>query len=276
MTPAIEYRTDLIPGQRHFQCQALHALLSSTACADRWQRAMQPDAERLILCRRCPIGRQHDAELNPEQQDAARQPERAPVCIRCGRPATRMIGGEICPSCFNRAAEAKRGYNARGNPLRDYVEPCPRRVGVLSSDGSQGWRLFVGQHCQEAMARAIRAGLRLSPAQPGSTHWNAERQAFEYRDEAGRVLIELEIDGKVEYVAVDRLHANEEPAPVKMPTLLMTPDEAALWFEISGEGKALGIDWHQTDFGCDNCRKGMLHAHIKNGRILVRCSAGCC
>lgn len=120
------------------------------------------------------------------------------------------------------------------------------------------------------MARATRAGLRLSPAQPGRTHWNAERQAFEYRDQAGRVLIELEIDGSMEYLAVDRLHAGEEPAPVKMPPQMLTPEEAALWLEISGEGEALGVDWHQTEFGCGTCGQGMVHAYRSLAGIKTR------
>ncbi len=272
----IEYRTDLVPWQRHFQCSPLRALLSTQACADRWSRAMQPDMERLITCKRCPIGRQHHAEIHPDQEDVTVQPERAPVCVRCGRPATRMIGGEICPSCFNRAAEAKRGYNARGNPLRDYIEPRPRRVGVLTSNGGQGWRLFVGQHEQEAMARATRAGLRLTDAQPGRSVWNAERQQFKYVDQDGHVLIALEIDGRLEYIAVDQLHPDEQPAAVTMPTQMLTPEEAALWLQISGEGDELGVDWHQTSFACRQCGQGMVHAYRSLAGVKTRCSAGCC
>jgi len=62
----IEYQA-IVPGQRHFECQALHALLDTGACADRWQRAMQPDMERFFLCRRCPIGRAHHAEHHPDE-----------------------------------------------------------------------------------------------------------------------------------------------------------------------------------------------------------------
>jgi len=272
----IEYRTDLVPGQRHFQCASLHALLDTGACADRWYRAMQPDAERLVLCRRCPIGRQHHAERHPEQQDAARQPERAPVCVRCGRPASRMVGNEICPSCFNRFREFLKGRNGRGSAPVNYRPPLPRRVGVIDDNGAPTWRLFDGQHQAESVARATRAGLRLNLAQPGSSVWNAEHQQFEYVDQDGHVLIAIEIDGQLEYIAVDRLHAGEEPAPVKMPTLLMTPDEAALWLEISGEGEALGIDWHQTEFGCGECGQGMVHAYRSPAGVKTRCSAGCC
>ncbi len=275
MQAAIEYQI-IVPGQRHFNCASLHATLDTKSCADRWARAMQPDMEKFVLCRRCPIGRQHHAEHHPEQQDAVRQPERAPVCVRCGRPASRMVGNEICPSCFNRFREFLKGRNGRGSVPVNYRPPVPRRVGVLGADDVPAWALFDGQHHQEAMARATRAGLLLSPAQPGCTHWNAERQAFEYRDEAGRVLIELEIDGRVEYVGVEQLHQGEQPAAVTMPTLLMTPDEAAEWLTLSGEGEGLGIDWHQLEFGCASCRQGMLHGYKRADGIHVRCSAGCC
>lgn len=275
MQAAIEYQI-IVPGQRHFNCASLHATLDTKSCADRWARAMQPDMEKFVLCRRCPIGRQHHAEHHPEQQDAVRQPERAPVCVRCGRPASRMVGNEICPSCFNRFREFLKGRNGRGSVPVNYRPPVPRRVGVLGADGVPAWGLFDGQHHQEAMARATRAGLRLSQEQPGSTYWNAERRAFEYRDAAGRVLVELEIDDRVEYVAVEQLHQGEEPAPVKMPTQLMTPDEAAEWLTLSGEGEGLGIDWHQLEFGCASCQQGMLHGYKRADGIHVRCSAGCC
>lgn len=266
---------EIIAGQRHFKCANLHALLDTGACADRWQRAMEPDSERLVLCRRCPIGRQHHAEHHPEQQDAIMQPERAPVCVRCGRPATRMVSNEICPSCANRFYEFLKGRNGRGSAPVNYKPPVPRRVGIAGDDGAPAWRLFDGQHIAESMARATRAGLRLSDAQPGRTHWNAERKAFEYRDEAGRVLIELEIDGHIEYLGVPELHPGEVPAPVTMPTLMLQPEEAALWLEISDEGEALGVDWRQLEFGCGKCGQGMLHAYRALDGIHVRCSAGC-
>lgn len=275
MQAVIEYQS-VVSGQRHFQCSLLHALLSTQACADRFSRTLQPDSEKFITCKRCPAGRLHYEEHHPEEAAAPLRAARAPVCIRCGRPAGRMVGGEICPSCFNRFREFLKGRNGRGSAPVNYRPPMPHRVGVLGADGAPAWALFDGQLHQEAMARATRAGLRLNPAQPGRTHWNADRQAFEYRDEAGHVLIELEIDGRIEYIAVDRLHSGEEPARVTMPTLLMTPDQAAEWLTISGEGEGLCIDWHQLEFGCAKCRQGMLHGYKRADGIHVRCSAGCC
>lgn len=275
MQVVIEYRA-VVPGQRHFQCSPLRALLSSQACADRFSRTLQPDSEKFITCKRCPIGRQHYEEHHTGESTAPLQPVRASVCVRCGRPASRMVGNEICPSCFNRFREFLKGRNGRGSAPVNYRPPVPRRVGVLGADDAPAWALFDGQHHQEAMARATRAGLRLSPAQPGRTHWNTERQAFEYHDEAGRVLIELEIDGRVEYVGVEQLHRGEQPAAVTMQTQLLTPDEAALWLEISGEGDELGVDWRQTSFACGKCGQGMVHAYRSLAGVKTRCSAGCC
>ncbi|WP_428828027.1 hypothetical protein ACLIKD_08885 [Azonexus sp. IMCC34842] len=269
-----EYRV-IVAGQQHFDCATLRATLDTLNCADRWLRAMAPDSERYILCRRCPIGRQHHA-LHFGEQQAVLQPVRAAVCVRCGRPATRMVHAEICPSCFNRFAEWKKGRNARGNTPIDYVPPVPRRVGIVGDDGAPAWVLFEGQHFAESMARTIRAGLRLSQEQPGRSVWNAERQQFEYVDQDGHVLIALEIDGRLEYISVDQLHPGEQAAQVTMPTMLLTPGDAAVWLTVSGEAEALGADRHQLEFGCARCQQGMLHGYQKQGEIRVECSAGCC
>lgn len=268
-----EYRV-IVVGQQHFDCATLRATLDTLNCADRWQRSMAPDSERYILCRRCPIGRQHHA-LHFGEQQAALQPVRAAVCVRCGRPAVRMVEQTLCPSCWNRGAEWRKGRNARGNVPIDYVPPVPRRVGIVGDDGATAWVLFDGQHFPEAMARATRAGLRLSQEQPGRTHWNSSTKQFEYRDEAGRVLLDMEVDGQIEYIAVDQLHPGEQAAQVTMPTMLLMPDDAAVWLAVSGEGEALGADRHQLEFGCARCQQGMLHGYQKQGEIRVECSAGC-
>lgn len=125
------------------------------------------------------------------------------------------------------------------------------------------------------MARGVRAGLSLSQEQPGRSVWNADRQAFEYHDQGGLVLVALEIDGRLEYIAVDCLHDGEVPAPVTMPTILLTPEDAAIWLVLSGECGNLGVDPHQLEFGCARCKEGMLHGYRKRGKTHVLCSAGC-
>ena len=66
---------------------------------------------RFWLCRGCQIGAQHagvgDATLSPLYA--------TPICARCHRGATRLIGGHLCVSCQNRQYEYKKGKNARGN-----------------------------------------------------------------------------------------------------------------------------------------------------------------
>ncbi len=275
MQSVIEYQA-VVPGQRHFQCSPLRALLSTQACADRFSRTLQPDSEKFITCKRCPIGRQHHEEHNPSESVAPLRPVRAPVCIRCGRPASRMVESVLCPSCWNRAAEAKRGYNARGNPLRNYIVPSPRRVGVVGQDGTPAWVLFDGQHFPESMALAARTGLRLNDAQPGRSVWNPCRQAFEYRNSNSHLLIEMKIEGRIEYVGVERLHPGEAPAQVTIPTLLMDPEAAETWLTVSGDSDSLTCDWHQLEFACSRCGHGMLHGYKGTDGIHVRCSAGCC
>jgi hypothetical protein len=39
---------------------------------------------------------------------------RKPICNRCARPASRLINGRICPSCYNRGSEFVKGVNAKG------------------------------------------------------------------------------------------------------------------------------------------------------------------
>ena len=185
-----------------------------------------------------------------------------------------MVRGELCVSCFNREAEWRRGRNARGTRPVTYVPIRAHLVGVIGPDGRPVWGLFEGQHQPEAMARACRAGEVLTMHQPGDPVWNPGRQAFEYRDAEGRVLLAL-IDGdRLTYIAVDRLHPGEQPAPVTMPTILLPPEAAPE--VLAAMGVEVGPDWHQTDFGCQGCRRGMLHACRAAGEIQVRCSAGCC
>jgi hypothetical protein len=274
----IEYQT-IVPGQRHFECARLRALLSTASCADRWAKASLPDMEKLITCKRCPVGwKHHEEHHHPEDLPAAaaKEQQRSAVCLRCGRTSWRLVGNVICLSCYNRNREWLRGgLNARGNPLVDYKPVVPRRVGVVGNDGAPSWRLFDGQHLPESTARACRSGLRLSAEQPGRTHWNESRGQFEYRDEQGRVLLELEIDGRIEFVGVERLHQGERPAAVRMPTILMSAREAETWLTVSGEGDHLTADPRQTEFACSSCRQGMLHAHKRAGQVVVECSAGC-
>ena len=279
--PQVEYRV-IIPGQQHFDCAPLRATLSTEACALRWNAAREAEEERrdrLISCKRCPVGaahfeahQQHD-RAEPPTQPLERKPPRASVCVRCGKPSDRLVGGELCVSDFNREREWLRGYNARGNPMRGYLPPRPWRVGVIEQDGRHTWRMFIGQRINEAQARAVRAGFRLHDRHPGRIEWSAAASRFHYRDDEGRILLALvEDDGHVEYIGVERLHPGEEPAPVVMAATLMTTEETV---EMLANDDHLTSDWRQIDVGCRRCGHGVLHARRYRGSTECRCSAGC-
>jgi hypothetical protein len=91
--------------------------LTPGACAGMWRRgrrAGQYDLAR--ICRGCPIGAGH-AGIDPANIEAevlADQVATATSCIRCGRPAKRLIGLTICVSCSNRSLEWLKGENRRG------------------------------------------------------------------------------------------------------------------------------------------------------------------
>lgn len=279
MCAPIEYRV-LVSGQQHFDCTRLLATVSTAACADRFKRAgtaLDWREGRYASCARCPIGQHHAKEVDGE---AGRPVEVIPLpdlgaafCVRCGRNGMRLItSSQICISCFNRAAEAKRGYNARGSPLRDYIEPRPRLIGVLDKDGRPTWQAFEGQTYTEGLARAIRSGRNIHSQQPGRAVWSAEAGRFQYVDEAGRVLLALEIDGRVEYVGVDRLHVGEEPAPVLWSGFEISAEAGREWFDLSGEAEEFGPEWRFSDFHCSKCHHGHIQARRRAGQAEVRCT----
>lgn len=284
--PGVAYRV-IVEGQTHFNCERLLATISTRECARRWQGARLRRHERLVICQRCPVGATH-AELepgspkSPAPQNAgtpAAAPARSALCIRCGRTSARLIWGELCPSCSNREVEWRRGANGKGTLPITFRPIRPWRVGVVEHDGRQGWRRFSGQNFGEALVRAVRAGYRLHDAHPGASTWNMNAGRFEYRDNAGRVLLELEDGGRVEFVAVDSLHDGEVPAPVTMSPFLVSPAGAEellpLWLG-DDELDRIGTDWRQVDIGCRSCRAGVLHARRRGGVLECRCSAACC
>lgn len=111
------FENPLLPGRKMFRCERLSASLQVSACSGMWQEANQKGAvpERLFRCRQCPLGATHagvgDANMSPFRG--------APICSRCHRTGMRLIRGNICVSCQNRAYEWVKGANAKGKaPVR--------------------------------------------------------------------------------------------------------------------------------------------------------------
>lgn len=101
-----------LPGKPLFRCEKRRASLSAEACAGLWTKGNQKGADdRFWLCKGCQVGAQHagvgDATLSPIYAAA--------LCARCHRGTTRLIGGHLCVSCYNRSREWIKGRNARGN-----------------------------------------------------------------------------------------------------------------------------------------------------------------
>ncbi|WP_152966547.1 hypothetical protein [Gulbenkiania mobilis] len=267
---AIVYRDDLVPGQRHFECAKLRGLISVQSCADRFSRAASID--RFVACRHCPIGYRHQNEISGEVAPSQRGIDGG-LCTRCGRPSTRLVrsSGHICVSCFNRLREWVKGRNRKGREPIAYIPLRPRRVGV-EVGGIVTWQRITSQTDIEPAARATRDGHKLHGQQPGRTRWNPDRQAFEYVDAAGRVLLELEDGGRLHYVGVDEVRPGEEPAQVVAAQTLLPVQLAARWLAMTGGEQPLTGDYCLTALCCEQCHRGVFHARKRHGKTEVRCS----
>lgn len=113
-----------LPGQQHFNCSRLLATISTHACAAMWRQANHEDRKDRALCKGCPLGARHagepDASMSPLMGSS--------VCNRCQRPASRLIRGELCPSCYNRQREYCKGRNAKGGKPVKLANLTPRCV----------------------------------------------------------------------------------------------------------------------------------------------------
>ncbi len=267
----IEY-LDLVPGKRHFACARLHATLSTVDCAARFQNSRNPNlCDNFITCRGCPIGNRHAAPSNSASPKWT--PDTGQTCTRCGAGAPRILpSSALCPSCYNRELEYRKGRNARGTACSTYVRPIKRRVGI-TKDGKPTWEFMLGQNATEPLARARRQGLEMHSERPGTTHWNPERQAFEYRDPQGRVLVELLVDGVLHFIGVDQLRHGEVPAPVLEPVCEMSAIELAVWLDRTSESAQLLNEWRSQPVLCTDCRHAPLQARRRAGRAECRCSA---
>lgn len=131
--PGVAYfENPLLPGRRMFRCERLSASLQVSSCAAMWTEANGDGAgsERLARCRQCQVGAEHagvaDANMSPLRGTS--------ICSRCHRTDLRLIGGNVCVSCQNRAYEQIKGRNAKGRaPVK--CPPLARRVVRFVCDG---------------------------------------------------------------------------------------------------------------------------------------------
>jgi len=111
---------EILPGYQVLDCHRLRAALSPDACRDNFTNG------KTLACLGCPVGAEFAGRTaTPERQHAkfriAGKSRAASIstclwrrCIRCQRPAARLIASAYCPSCWNRTLELRRGRNAKG------------------------------------------------------------------------------------------------------------------------------------------------------------------
>lgn len=114
MVEYFEYKD--VPG-RYFVCPSGYGTLSDKACARNFSEATSAKSRairRMELCDGCETGAAHAGVTEIEvRRDAGL------VCARCEKPATRLIRGSVCVSCYNREREVLIGKNAKGQvPVR--------------------------------------------------------------------------------------------------------------------------------------------------------------
>src|ERR1035437_9016007 len=105
------------PAARHpsglemMRCDRRDMTLSTAGCGRLWEAAQIKHAakklevwEGIAACHTCPIGaRNAGREVEAVFQPAAAL---AAYCPRCSKPASRLINGRLCISCYNRDREA--------------------------------------------------------------------------------------------------------------------------------------------------------------------------
>lgn len=119
-----------VPGKMFFRCDRMRATLSTEACTAMWRKANDLNDGNCAGCMRCPLGAVHAGEVA-----ASMSPLKGTLtCARCHRGSTRLIGGHLCPSCYNRAREKKYGKNGKGTAPVKIGSIEPRRIRIKHGD----------------------------------------------------------------------------------------------------------------------------------------------
>jgi hypothetical protein len=134
--PGVEYQTrSECQALSFFRCDALRSTMSTASCALNWARQRDAALEDRSACHGCNIGAAHAGE-EPDRRSVMFG---LPFCNRCRRRAMRIIGGTLCPSCWNRARELRIGRNSKGRPPRK-LRLVPARLGLVIDPAGAGER----------------------------------------------------------------------------------------------------------------------------------------
>lgn len=260
------------PGAKYFVCTRLRSTLSTASCAARWKATPACSGSS---CSGCPVGQQHAREQPGSTPRQAREHQR--TCLRCGRSDLRVIQSDgICISCYNRAAEARKGRNSKGKAPATFE---PLHLLAVAIDGPAGvaHNAIHARHAAEAVGVAARIRLR------HGEHLSTARHAARFDGEHFRLVCpSCGHVGLLERVKGLTLvhHCGECGGPSsgpgwalakeRLPLTMVSTGFAHAWFDVGGDGP-LSATWTHTDLGCAHCRRGVLQARRHRGGIEVRC-----
>ncbi|MDP3328739.1 hypothetical protein [Parvibaculum sp.] len=121
-----------------------------------WREAQTAEglkAERLEVCRLCPIGAAHAGEV----VTATSRLFGSMICPRCRRGTTRMINGTRCVSCYNREREFMAGKNAKGTAPVKLGPLYPISVSYMIDGRAQRYSTNLARDLMEPMVSILRA-----------------------------------------------------------------------------------------------------------------------
>uniref|UniRef100_A0AAU6W275 Uncharacterized protein n=1 Tax=Pseudomonas phage Touem01 TaxID=3138548 RepID=A0AAU6W275_9VIRU len=168
----------LMPGRPMFRCDGMRADLQVEKCAEMWREANgKTPPERLAKCRNCPIGAAHAGEAEFDVSVL----RGSGICSRCHRGGMRLIGADICVSCWNRAREVVVGRNAKGKPPSIHPPMEPREIRVRTG----GETIVIKRGLSISTDELVVAALR-----------DCTRQAF-FAFHASRGKIPISIQGEL-------------------------------------------------------------------------------
>lgn len=126
----VEYFTiKELPDKPMFRCERRNATLQVGSCAAIWKTANgKHGAECNAICRTCPLGALHAGEGDAVMS----QLRGVEICARCHRVGMRLIGGDLCVSCWNRQREVIVGKNARGKKPLNHPAVSPHVITVMT------------------------------------------------------------------------------------------------------------------------------------------------
>lgn len=118
-----------LPDKQMFRCERRNATIQVTSCASMWKAANSKNSmECNMSCRTCSLGAFHAGEGDAVMS----QLRGVEICSRCHRTGMRLVQGDICVSCWNRAREVIVGKNARGRKPLNHPPIVPHAITVLS------------------------------------------------------------------------------------------------------------------------------------------------